>query len=187
MGGLTGHPRGEGKPRWECRVWPGMRPADADGAAAASSLTSGGRIAAAGGRSRSRLCLVHTGAAILACVVLALLVVFQGCLSLGAPWGRLAWGGQHDGRLPARLRVASAASIGLYVAFAVLLLDRAGVVDAVSADALVRTGSWVLVGYLVLGVLMNAVSRSKAERAVMTPTAFVLAVCATFVAAGPHG
>ncbi len=129
---------------------------------------------------------MHTGAAVLSSVILGLLAVFQLGLALGAPWGRLAWGGRHDGRLPARLRVGSAVSIGLYAVFAVILLDRAGVVQAISSASVVRVGSWVLVGYFALGVVMNAMSRSTAERAVMTPTTLALAVGAVLVAAGPQ-
>jgi hypothetical protein len=129
--------------------------------------------------------LVHTAAAVLTCVILGLLVVFQLCLALGAPWGRLAWGGAHDGRLPRNLRVGSVVAIGLYVVFAAVLLDRAGVLDVVPWDRVVRVGSWLLVGYFGLGVVMNAISRSKAERAVMTPTTLVLAVCTALVASGP--
>ena len=121
----------------------------------------------------------------MACVVLGLLAVFQACLALGAPWGRLAWGGQHEGRLPGRLRVGSLVSIALYAVFAVVLTDRAGLTDVIASDGVVRVAAWVLVAYLALGVVMNAISRSRAERAVMTPTALVLAVCALVVAAGP--
>ena len=128
---------------------------------------------------------MQPAAAVLACVILAALAVFQACLSLGAPWGRLAWGGQHEGRLPGRLRVGSVVSIVLYAVFAAFIVDRAGLVDLIPSDRVVRVGTWVLVGYLALGVVMNALSRSTAERAVMTPTALVLAVCAVLVAAGP--
>lgn len=130
---------------------------------------------------------MHTTAAVLASLVLGSLAAFQACLALGAPWGRLAWGGQHHGRLPTRLRVGSAVSISLYAVAAAFLLDRAGLVDAIPSEGAVRIVSWVLVGYFALGVLMNAISRSAAERAVMTPTALVLAVCAAVVAVGPPG
>lgn len=125
-----------------------------------------------------------TGAAVLACVVLAALAGFQLALALGAPWGRFAWGGQHERELPRPLRIASAASIVLYGLFAALLLDRARLVDLLP-DTLSRVGTWVLVGYLALGVVMNGISRSRSERMVMTPTVVVLLVCAVVVARSP--
>jgi hydrogenase maturation factor len=126
---------------------------------------------------------VTTPAAVVACALLAALGLFQLALVLGAPWGRFAWGGQHDGVLPARLRAGSATSIVLYAVFAVLILDRAALVDLVP-DSVSRVGTWVLVAYLALGVVMNAVSRSRAERATMTPVSLALAACTLVVALG---
>ncbi|MBU5422203.1 hypothetical protein KQI48_05960 [Cellulomonas hominis] len=125
---------------------------------------------------------MSTTAALAATVVLAALAVLQVLLAAGAPLGRFAWGGSHE-VLPARLRVGSAVSVLLYALFALLLLDRSGVVD-VLPDAVAAVGTWVLLGYLVIGTAMNAISRSRAERAVMTPTALVLAVLVLLVALG---
>ncbi len=124
---------------------------------------------------------MHTAAALVATTVLAALAALQLALALGAPWGRLVLGGQHAGRLPGRLRAGSAVSVVLYGLFAVVLLDRADVVD-VMADGVARVGAWVLVAYFALGVLLNGISRSQLERAVMTPTTLVLAVCSLLVA-----
>lgn len=123
-----------------------------------------------------------TTATLAATVVLAALAVLQVLLAAGAPLGRFAWGGSHD-VLPARLRLGSAVSVLLYAVFALLLLDRSGVFD-VLPDAVSAVGTWVLLGYLVIGTAMNAISRSRAERAVMTPTALVLAVLVLLVALG---
>lgn len=116
--------------------------------------------------------------------VLALLGIFQLALAFGAPWGRFAWGGQHPGTLPIGYRIASAASILVYGFIAVLALDRAGVLD-LFPDGFSRVGSWVVFAYLALGVVMNAISRSKPERNVMTPVALVLAVLALLIALAP--
>lgn len=129
---------------------------------------------------------MHTTAALVATTALTALALLQLGLAFGAPWGRLVWGGQHAGRLPGRLRVGSAVSIALYGVFAAVLLDRAGVVDLLP-DGVARVGTWVLVGYFALGVLLNGISRSPAERAVMTPTTLVLAACALVVALEPRG
>lgn len=126
--------------------------------------------------------VMTTPAALAATVVLAALAGFQVLLAAGAPLGRFAWGGSHE-VLPARLRVGSAVSVLLYAVFALLLLDRSGVVDALP-DAVAAVGTWVLFAYLVAGTALNAISRSRAERAVMTPTALVLAVLVLLVALG---
>ena len=112
----------------------------------------------------------------LAVVVLAGLAVFQALLIAGQPLGRFAWGGQHT-VLPTGLRVGSAVSIALYAGFAVLILSAAGAL-AVLPAGFVDVAIWVLAGYFVLGIGLNAISRSRPERLVMTPVVLLLAaVC----------
>lgn len=121
-------------------------------------------------------------AAVLICVALGVLAVFQLALVLGAPIGRFAWGGQHE-VLPARLRIGSAVSIVIYAVIAVLALDKAALVDVVP-DAVSTVGMWIVFGYFVLGIALNAISRSRAERLTMTPLCAVLAVLSLLVALG---
>ncbi|MGY1729152.1 hypothetical protein ACI79J_19505 [Geodermatophilus sp. SYSU D01062] len=106
--------------------------------------------------------------------LLAALAVLQLALAGGAPLGRFAWGGQHV-VLPPRLRVGSVLSIGVYAVVALLVLQAAGAVDLLPGG-LVEVGMWVLTGYFALGVVLNALSRSRPERLVMTPVALALAV-----------
>ena len=78
-----------------------------------------------------------TLAAIVACVILAGLAIFQALLVAGVPIGRFAWGGQHD-VLPRRLRVGSVISIALYVVFALIILERAEITSLLPGDAFER-------------------------------------------------
>jgi hypothetical protein len=114
-----------------------------------------------------------TAAAILACLILAALAVFQAALIAGQPLGRFAWGGQHE-ILPRNLRIGSAVSILLYAVFAIVILERAGL-SQLLPDPVAHVGIWVLTAYFLLGILMNGISRSKPERSVMTPVCLVLA------------
>ncbi|ABM06377.1 hypothetical protein [Paenarthrobacter aurescens] len=113
--------------------------------------------------------------AILACIILGLLAIFQLALVAGAPIGRFAWGGQHE-VLPRKLRIGSIVSILLYVPFGYTALAKAGLVPALISQPFTDVFMWVLTAYFTLGVGMNAISRSKPERLVMTPVALVLAV-----------
>ncbi|BDZ54054.1 hypothetical protein [Agromyces marinus] len=119
-------------------------------------------------------------AAIALTVILALLAVFQLALALGSPLGRFAWGGAHR-VLPTGLRIGSLVSIVVYTVIAVLALDRVDVIDVVP-DAVSAVGMWIVFGYFVLGIVMNAISRSKPERYTMTPVVAVLAVLSLLVA-----
>lgn len=106
-------------------------------------------------------------------MLLAGLCVFQLALAAGAPLGRFAWGGKHN-TLPTALRIASAASIGVYAWCGAVIADAAGVLELFDGTW-PRTAAAVLSGYFGAGVILNALSRSRPERIVMTPVAAALA------------
>lgn len=120
-------------------------------------------------------------AVVVAVVILAALSVLQILVAAGRPYGRLVWGGQHR-VLPARLRIGSVVAVLIYVAFAVVLFWRAGMTWPPNAFADIAT--WVMFAYFVLGIVLNAISRSRPERLVATPACAVLAVCTFIVAIG---
>ena len=114
--------------------------------------------------------------------VFASLAVFQLALVFGAPLGRFAWGGQHR-VLPTRLRIGSLVSIALYAAFVAVAWDRVGAL-ALFPDGFSHVAMWVIFGYSALGIVMNAVSRSRAERFTMVPVTIVLTALSFFLAMG---
>lgn len=124
-----------------------------------------------------------TAAAVLLCVLFGLLAVFQLLLIAGLPLGRFAWGGQHE-VLPARMRIGSVISIVLYAVFVLIILERAQLTSIVPNDTVVIVAMWVLTGYTALGIVMNAISRSKPERYTMTPVTLVLTALCLIVALG---
>jgi len=123
-------------------------------------------------------------AALLAVVLLGAVVVFQLALALGAPWGAAAWGGQHPGVLPTRLRVASAVvAVAVYPLVIALVLAAAGLIgdDWLPVDG--TLAMWVLAGLLTLGAVANFVSRSPLERR-WGPVALTTAMCCAIIALG---
>lgn len=88
---------------------------------------------------------------------------YQTALALGAPWGAAAWGGGHPGVLPRRLRAASAAGAVVWTGAATIAVGVAG--GAASRRRVLRSTT----AFAGLGVLLNAVSPSPAERAVWVP------------------
>jgi len=115
------------------------------------------------------------GTALLGCLAL-----FQLLLVAGAPLGRLAWGGQHV-VLPMGLRIGSAIAIAMYAFFALLILQTAGALTLLPAG-LVEVAMWVLTAWFTVGIALNAASRSRPERLVMTPVVLVLAVVCLLLA-----
>ncbi len=105
--------------------------------------------------------------------LLTALAVLQLLVASGRPYGRFVWGGAHQ-VLPPRLRIGSAVSVLVYAGFATLLLSRSGVLPG-GRSGVVIVLTWVVFGYFALGILLNAISRSPAERWTMTPACLVLA------------
>lgn len=110
----------------------------------------------------------HTALTI-ALIVLVFLAAVQLLAAAGRPVGRLLWGGSRR-VLPPGMRIASIGAVGLYAGFAYILLTRAH-----HATDFTRVLAWVLFGYFTLSIAANLRSRSKTERAVMTPASAILA------------
>ena len=116
-------------------------------------------------------------------VVIAVgVAAFEVCLALGAPWGEWAFGGQHAGVLPRRYRASSALSLLVYALQATLYAQFSGWIGEVFPVVALTWLSWVFVAFFALGTLMNALSRSKRERALWTPIVALSLLCALIVA-----
>jgi hypothetical protein len=124
-----------------------------------------------------------TGAAVAFCVLMAGLAIFQAALVAGAPIGHFAWGGR-DRVLPAGKRVGSVIAIVLYALFSVIVLQRAALIAVIPWPGVTAVAAWVLVGYFVLGIGLNAISRSRPERLTMVPLCVVLSILTVVVALG---
>jgi len=123
-------------------------------------------------------------AATLAAIGFASLAVFQLAIAAGAPWGHAAWGGENA-HLSAAQQGASAVAAVIYVAAALCVLCRAGVVSRARSDAAIfRWGTWFFVAAMAIGALPNLASQSRWENFIFGPLALVLsALC--FVVARP--
>ena len=124
-------------------------------------------------------------ASILAAFVLCIVAMFQILLALALPFGRAAWGGTYR-VLPPRLRIASAVSALPLGLAAWIVLARTGVVANPWQPSAVRAGTWIAFSILALNTVANFASRSRIERTLMTPTAFVCSVCLLVAALSDH-
>ena len=120
-------------------------------------------------------------AALICALGLVLIAVFQAALAAGAPLGRAAWGGAHT-RLPRNLRIGSVVAMVIWLAAAVVVLERAGVVTLGIPDVVTRAASWILVGVLILGAAVNVASSSPYERFGWAPFSLVTALLVLIVA-----
>ena len=117
-------------------------------------------------------------------VTLALVSLFQIALIAGAPLGEYAFGGQNPGKLPARFRIASGFTLAIYVGIIGHLFAQLGILPKMLPAGLNSAANWAIFGLNLLGLLMNAISRSKKERDMWVPVALLLSVASVFVALG---
>jgi hypothetical protein len=121
-------------------------------------------------------------AAITAAIGFLVIAIFQLALALGAPLGRAAWGGAYEEQLPIGLRIASGVAVGVWVLAALIVLGRAGFRVVPLPYGVLRWGTWVLVGLLFVGALLNIASSSEWERFGWGPLALIEGVLCLFVA-----
>lgn len=115
-----------------------------------------------------------------AAVLLAGVAVFQVSLAAGAPWGRLAWGGRHDGVLPPTLRVSSAGAAAVWGAAAVAVATQRP--RSARGQVLLLRG---VGGVCAVGSALNLASPSPAERLLWTPVSAALAVLSWRASSSP--
>ena len=102
--------------------------------------------------------------AIVLAIGLLIVVAFQVTLTLGAPFGAAAMGGTNTGGLPDALRLVTGLLAFVWFLAALVVLARDGRALVSVPPAVARMGTWVLLGLLGLGALMNFASSSPWER-----------------------
>lgn len=113
--------------------------------------------------------------ALIAVIDFAGLMCFQLLLVLGLPLGKAAWGGKYA-RLPAKLRLGSVAAMIILLFAAISILELSGLISVFHNPGLVRIIVWIFTGFFTLNTLGNFVSKSKWEKRIMTPVAFLLSM-----------
>jgi len=120
--------------------------------------------------------MVETAAWVYAGLV-ALTCLFHLAIIWGAPWGRFTMGGRWPRRLPVLARLFSAASAMLLIVMALVVLTRAGILQADLPDWVI----WTVAGFTLLSVLANAATPSAPERGVWLPVTLILLICIMIV------
>jgi hypothetical protein len=123
-------------------------------------------------------------AAVLAAIGFASLAIFQAALAAGVPWGHAAWGGENADLTSAQ-QSASAVAAVVYVAAALIVLCRGGVIWRTRSNrAIFSWGTWFFAVATVLGAVPNLASQSRWENFILGPLALVLGVLCLVVARG---
>ena len=125
---------------------------------------------------------VRPRVAVMLAVGFLIVTAFQAALTLGAPLGAAAMGGTNPGQLPDAIRLATGFQTAVWLFAALLVLARGGYTLIPLPEAIYRVGTWVLVGLLGLGALMQFASSSPWERFGWGPFTLVLFVLCVLLA-----
>jgi len=73
-------------------------------------------------------------------------------------------------------------AVGIFILGIIVALERAAIITVFNNELLTAIVVWIFAIYLTLNTLMNAVSKSKWEKRIMTPISFVITVCCYILA-----
>lgn len=122
-----------------------------------------------------------------AAALLYAIAAFHVALALGAPWGELTQGGGTSGSLTTSGRIVAAVSCVLSIVMAGAILGRVGRGPfRLRSPRVTAVLAWSTTAYAVVGVVLNLITRSTAERALWAPVSIVLLGLITFVMVTSH-
>ena len=106
-------------------------------------------------------------------------IAFQIGLVLGKPWGEWTMGGLHKGVLPKKLRVGALISMIILFLFALFTIDLTGILG-ISLHA-PEVFKWFIIGYNVLAVILNSITKSQKERRLWQPVTILMLLCSLWL------
>jgi len=124
--------------------------------------------------------MLETVSAIIFTVFTGILIIFQGCLAAGVPWGAASMGGRYPGKYPPRMRVIAVINMMILGFLAAVVLSEAGIMFF-WLKPISGIGIWVIVVYFIIGTIMNAITPSKIER-IWAPVALIQLATSIIVA-----
>lgn len=124
--------------------------------------------------------MLETVSAIIFTALTGIVIIFQGCLAAGMPWGEASMGGRYPGKYPAKMRIVAVINILILGFIAALVLCEANLMFA-QLKPISHIGIWVVVAFFVLGTIMNTITPSKIER-IWAPVALIQLITSLIVA-----
>ncbi len=118
--------------------------------------------------------------AIIFTVLTAIVIVFQGFLAAGMPWGAASMGGKFPGKYPPKMRIVAVINMLLLAFFVAIVMSRAELAF-LQIHTFSRIAIWFIVVFFVAGTIMNTITPSKIER-IWAPVALFQLITSILVA-----
>ena len=115
-------------------------------------------------------------------ILTGIVIIFQGCLAAGLPWGAASMGGKYPGKYPPKMRIVAIINM-LVLGFAAAIVLSAADILFSQLKPIVRVGIWFVVGFYSIATILNTITPSKIER-IWAPVALLQAITSSIVAIG---
>ena len=115
-------------------------------------------------------------AAILYALIVGIVALFQLCLIMGAPWGKITQGGRNEGSLPVSGRLAAALSVPILFFMGASITSAAGLVPNWTGWT-----AYLAIAVQALSTTLNWITPSKPERILWGPLTSIMLLIAAFV------
>lgn len=114
--------------------------------------------------------MLETVSAVVFTALSGILIVFQGCLAAGVPWGEASMGGRYPGKYPPRMRIVAIINMIVLSFIALLVLSHADILLP-QLKQISRIGIWFVAAFSGISTVLNLITPSKIER-IWAPVAF---------------
>ncbi len=118
--------------------------------------------------------------AIIFTVFTGIVIIFQGCLAAGVPWGEASMGGKYPGKYPPKMRIVAVLNMVVLGFFAAIVLSAADLFFS-QLKSISSIGIWVVAVFFLIGTIMNTITPSKIER-IWSPVAAIQFVTSLIIA-----
>ena len=123
---------------------------------------------------------METISAIIFTVFTGIVILFQGCLAAGLPWGKASMGGKYPGKYPPKMRIVAVINMILLSFIATIVLSEADLMFP-QLKTISSIGIWFVVVFFFIGTIMNSITPSKIER-IWAPVALIQLITSIIVA-----
>lgn len=124
--------------------------------------------------------MLVTISAIIFTALTGIVILFQGCLAAGVPWGEASMGGKYPGKYPPKLRIFAVLNMIVLAFISMLVLSESELYFS-QLKTLSRIGIWVITVFFLIGTIMNTITPSKIER-IWAPVAAIQFVASLIIA-----